>query len=440
MAKIQHADERVYSGDISKKSWVPKAHPISWLMLLVTTLAMLLCSIDRQILPTVLPDIMKDYKLNSVEAGFLNSLNFVGSFIGAILVGVLADSLGGGYRRAWSWMGTCIITAVAGIATFFSRGIGGLQFWRFIMGFGTGAMEPVNVALVSDFWHKENRGFAIGTHHTGLPIGQFVGPVLIGAILAVGTWRTTFLWIPIIGIIIMLLQVFVGTKKNEQRVYNWINQRNLTLPRDTNITVTKNPFKNAFEAIKNRNVMLGMSINFLFLWTEMGAATFLTLQLTSNVGLSLAHAAVISGASGITGWIGQIVWGTVSDHLGRKFSLSILAVGSAVSVLGCIFIHSATFAWVILIIWGIFRNSPYPVVFSLAVDSSKKSAGAGLGILIGVSLGLSGALVTPVAGYFIEHFGWTWNYIMLSAFSFLALIPIYLIRETAGEKASMKAE
>ncbi|MEZ0119165.1 UNVERIFIED_ORG: MFS family permease [Heyndrickxia coagulans] len=434
MEKVQIASEKTI-GPSEKRSWVPKAHPISWWMLLVTTLAMLLCSIDRQILPTVLPAIMKDFNLNSVEAGFLNSLNFVGSFIGAILVGVLADSLGGGHRRAWSWMGTCIITAVAGIATFFSKGIASLQLWRFIMGFGTGSMEPVNVALVSDFWHKENRGFAIGTHHTGLPIGQFVGPVLIGAILAVGTWKSTFLWIPILGIFIMLIQVFVGTRRNEQRVYKWIKERNLTLPRDVNAEVTKNPFKNAFEAIKNRNVMLGMTINFLFLWTEMGTATFLTLQLTDSVGISLAKAAVISGASGITGWIGQIVWGTVSDHLGRKFSLSILAIGSAFSVLGCIFIHSVTFAWIILIVWGIFRNSPYPVVFSLAVDSSPKSAGAGLGILIGVSLGLSGALVTTVAGYFIDHFGWTWNYIMLSAVSILALIPIYLIRETAGQKA-----
>ncbi|MDV2888292.1 hypothetical protein RYX45_24325, partial [Alkalihalophilus pseudofirmus] len=81
---------------------------------------------------------------------------------------------------------------------------------------------------------------------------------------------------------------------------------------------------------------------FLFLWTEMGIATFITLRFTTELHLSLTEAAIISGASGITGWIGQIVWGTVSDHFGRKFSLTILTVGSSLSALACIFINSAT--------------------------------------------------------------------------------------------------
>ncbi|MCL6600721.1 MAG: MFS transporter [Alicyclobacillus macrosporangiidus] len=400
-------------------------------MLLITTLAILLTSIDRQILPTVLPAIMKDFHLDSVQAGWLNSLNFIGSFVGAIIFGAIADALGKGYRRATSWMITALLTVISGIATFFTKSIGALQFWRVIMGIGTGAMEPVNVALVSEFWQKEDRGFAVGVHHTGFPFGQFLGPVLMGAILAVADWRATFLWIPAIGIVIIVLQYIIGTRRNQERVYQWIEDHHLTLPVDKDDKErSTNPLTHVKVALSNRNVLLSIIMIFLFLWAEQGVATFMTLHLTSRVGLPLAVAAVISGASGITGWIGQVFWGTVSDHMGRKFSLGIIAVGWTLSVLACIFINSATLAWIILIGWGLFRNSPYPVTYALLIDSVPEAAGSGMGLMIGIALGLSGFLVAPVSGYFIQHFGWTWDYIMLAFACILTFIPMAFIRET----------
>ncbi|MFB5191949.1 MFS transporter [Alicyclobacillus fastidiosus] len=345
--------------------------------------------------------------------------------------------MGRGHRRTWSWMVTAVITVVSGLATFFTNGIGSLKLWRLVMGFGTGSMEPVNVALVSEFWQREDRGFAVGAHQTGMPFGQFVGPVLMGAILAVGNWRTTFLWIPAIGLVIMLLQSVVGTKRNEHRVYSWIETRQLTLPVDKAYRPDRNPLLHFAQALRDRNVGLGLLTNFMYLWAEMGVATFLTLHLTSKVGLPLSEAAVISGASGITGWMGQIVWGALSDRLGRKFCLSILTVGFSACIVCCMFIGSATSAWIILIVWGIFRNSPYAVLYAMMVDSSPRAAGASLGLLVGVGLGLSGALVTPVAGYFIQHFGWSWDYLMLAGVCLLTFVPMSLMRETAGEKAQV---
>jgi hypothetical protein len=54
-----------------------------------------------------------------------------------------------------------------------------------------------------------------------------------------------------------------------------------------------------------------------------------------------------------------------------------------------------------------------------------------MGLMIGVGLGVAGLLVSPVAGYFIDHFGFTWDYIMLAGAYLLTLIPIALMRETA---------
>jgi MFS family permease len=419
-----------------RPAWFPKGHPISWWMLLVTTLAILLTSIDRQILPTVLPAIMKEFNLNEVQAGWLNSLSFIGTFIGAMLFGVLADVFGKGYRRSWTWVAAIGVAVVAGIATFFSRSVGGLQFWRVIMGIGTGGSEPVNVAIIGEWWQKENRGFAVGVHHTGFPFGQFLGPVLMGAIIAASSWRETFIWIPLIGVPIMLAQLLLGTKRNQDKVYSWINQNKMSVPVDDEKDAKiENPIKLLKVALSNRNVASSVAMIFLFLWAEGGVATFMTLHLTERVGLPLAEAAVISGASGITGWIGQAFWGTLSDHLGRKFALRIITVGWVLSVLACIFINSAASGWIILIIWGLFRNSPFPVTYALLIDSAPKAAASSMGLMIGIALGLSGFIVAPVAGYFIHNWGWTANYMMLAFACVLAFIPMSMMKETVAKEA-----
>ena len=414
--------------------YVPRGHPVSWWMLLVTTGAILITSIDRTILPTVLPAILREFDLSTAQGGLLVSLSFAGMAVGGIILGTLGDSPGRGPRRAWMWGVALLFEIVGAVATALSSTLNQLRASRILGGMGEGSMEPVNVAMVGEWWQKENRGFAVGTHHTGFPIGQFVGPALIGALLAVGTWRTAFLVIPLIGIPIFVLQTVLARKRNLEKVNRWVRERGMT----PSVTVDQiegegwtNPWTNIRLALSYRNVRLAVLTNFLLLFSEFGIASFLTLQLTQKAGLSLGEAAVISGASGITGWIGQIVWGTVSDHRGRKFSLGIISVGLAAATLAMIFITSAALGWIILIGWGLFRNSPYPVLYSSVIDTVPDAASSGMGLMIGVGLGVSGTIVGSVSGYIIEHFGFSWNYLLLAAIYLSTLIPVMMMRETA---------
>ena len=103
------------------RRFTPRAHPVSWVMLVITTSAIVINSIDRVILPTVLPGILSDFNLSATEGGFLVSLSFVGTTIGAIILGTLGDSFGKGPRRAWMWAVTVAVVVAAAIGTAFSR-------------------------------------------------------------------------------------------------------------------------------------------------------------------------------------------------------------------------------------------------------------------------------------------------------------------------------
>ena len=291
------------------KSWVPRGHAMSWWTLAVTTGAILMTSIDGGILPAVLPAISEEFGLNAKQGGLINSAFFAALIVGGILFGIISDRVGTGYRRTWTWNAAMLLAILGGVLTFgFTGGFVALLIWRIPMGLSRGGSEPVNVALVSEWWPKEHRGFALGVHHTGFPLGQFATGALIAAVLGVAGWREAFLLIPLLGIVIMVMQAFIGTKKNQIKVYDWIDQNNLTRPLpELSTRLSGGIMAPVKEALKSHNVRWSVVLVFLFLWGEAGAVTFLTTQFVQN-GMGMSQAALIAGASGLTGWIGQVVW------------------------------------------------------------------------------------------------------------------------------------
>ena len=175
---------------------------------------------------------------------------------------------------------------------------------------------------------------------------------------------------------------------------------------------------------------------FGLLWAEAGVTAFLTTQLVTEAGMDLATAAVVSGASGITGWLGQVVWGTASDRIGRKPALYVICLGWTATVALMPLIHGATAAWLILLAWGLFRNSPFPVVYALVIDSAPRAASSGMGLIIGIAFGLSGVFGPTVSGLLIDNVGFTLNYLLMAAICLVMVIPVWLIRETvrAGDR------
>nr|WP_240895650.1 MFS transporter [Kineococcus siccus] len=390
-------------------------------------------SIDGGILPAVLPAITEEFGLNSVQAGLINSVFFASLIVGAIAFGWASDRIGTGYRRTWTWNIAMLFAIVGGALTFgFAGSFVAFLLLRIPMGISRGGSEPVNVALVGEWWPKEHRGFALGVHHTGFPIGQFLTGAMIAAILGVAGWREAFLLIPLLGIVIVVAQAFIGTRKNQQKVYEWIDENQLTRPLPELSTRLSGSFVAPVkEALASKNVRWAVALVFLFLWGEAGAVTFLTTQFVDQ-GMGQGQAALIAGASGITGWIGQIVWGTLSDRTGRKSAITFLVIGWSVSLLGMIFIAGPASAWVVLLFWGLFRNAPFPVVYALLLDSVPKAAGTAMGLMIGVALGLSGVFASVVAGQIIDQFGFTVHYVVLAAVVLLALVPLSRIKETVA--------
>lgn len=439
---LQASLEPVQTGHAESGHQWPRAHWSSWAMLVITTFAVLMISIDGQILPAVLPSIKKTYGLSDVEAGLINTIFSFGSMVGAIGFGIASDLIGSGYRRGYTWIVAYALAVVGGLLTaLMSSSLFLFQLLRIPMGLSRGGAEPVNVALVSDWWPKEHRGFAVGVHHTGFPIGQFLSGVLIALVLHHGAWTDAFALIPLIGVIVIVAQLIVGTRRNQEKAFAWIRHNGMTTPTAT--AGERGDFQRPLDALKvafsNRNTALAIASIFMFLVAELGIVLFMTSYLTQVAHLTLSDAVLVSGVSGLTGWVGQVVWGTASDRIGRKRALVLLAFASAASTLLLLRIDSLTSAWVVLLIWGLFRNAPFPVAYAMVIDSAEHASGSGMGLMIGIAFGLAGMLVSPISGFVIGYAGWTVHYSILAAVCLCAIVPlIFVQREGAAARGSAK--
>jgi MFS family permease len=76
----------------------------------------------------------------------------------------------------------------------------------------------------------------------------------------------------------------------------------------------------------------------------------------------------------------------------------------------------------------------------MLIDSIGEASGAGMGLMIGIAFGICGLIVAPVAGFFIQTWGWTADYIMLALATLLTFIPLFFTRETVDYRKPMVAQ
>jgi len=130
-------------------------------------------------------------------------------------------------------------------------------------------------------------------------------------------------------------------------------------------------------ALRNPNILVAAFASFVGILVYAGIGYWLAPYLVFVGKFSIAAAAGWSTIFAITGGIGQIVWGTLSDKIGRKVTLLITFFWLAVGVYLMQYTTNGI-GWLIGIqlFAGCATNAIFPVLYSLTTDSSEKGAAA----------------------------------------------------------------
>jgi AAHS family benzoate transporter-like MFS transporter len=151
----------------------------------------LLDGIDTFIYGSVLPKMLGGHSLGLTPdvAGTIGSYANFGMLLGTILSGMATNWIG---RRVTVFASVVIFT-LATLGTGWSQSSGQFGFFRFVCGFGLGALLPIAISYGMEFTSRGRRALATGIIMTAHQTGGALAPLIALWLVDDHGWRTAFI-------------------------------------------------------------------------------------------------------------------------------------------------------------------------------------------------------------------------------------------------------
>ncbi len=194
MTKLRRRDllERDHTGE-------PISDSYKWVALFISTLGMLMATIDGSIVLIAMPDIFRGIGLDPLQPG--NSFYLLWMILGFLVVTsvlvVTLGRLGDMYGRVRIYnLGFAVFTLFSLLLslTWMTGHAAGVWLitMRIFQGVGAAMLMANSAAILTDAFPVNQRGMALGVNQAAAFSGSFIGLVL-GGILAPINWRLIFL-------------------------------------------------------------------------------------------------------------------------------------------------------------------------------------------------------------------------------------------------------
>jgi sugar phosphate permease len=404
----------------------PRLH-YGWVVLAVGTLVVFgSLGLARFGYSMVLPDMQTGLDLDNAQTGALATANLIGYLVLAVIGGVLAARYG---ARVVIAVGLALAGAgmlLTGLASSFPEAAA----WRALTGVGSGASNVPVMALLPSWFAMRRRGLASGIAVAGSALGLiFAGAVVPRVLSAYGDdgWRTC--WFIFGGITLLLA------------VGSFVFLRNR--PTDVGLKPVGADGGDAVPDQKIGGLQWGRVYRSRTVW-HLGLVyvafgfsyiifmTFFTKHLVDDGGYTKDAAGDLFMTMGWVSLICGLLWGTVSDIIGRRRALMIVFV-----------IHAAAFSLFALwrtpvgftlsaVLFGLSAWS-IPAIMAAACGDvlGPRLAPAALG-LITLLFGIGQAVAPSIAGAMADASGSFVSALLLAAgVALLGAVGAFFLRPTS---------
>lgn len=427
----------------------------SWVALFVTWLIWIINAFDREVILRLGPVITEHFNLTPEAWGTITAVIFFALAVMAIPGSRMSDKHGAGWKRAWFQVplviGYNLLSAISGLRAA-ANNLTAFLLLRIGVNLGAGWAEPVGVSNTTEWWPKERRGFALGVHHTGYPVGALLSGLVVAWILSrfgVENWRYVFFVGLIAAVPVMAFWWWYSRPVRLERTYKQISERGMTVPlsQTDNYTHAEDHAGGVAACFRNKIVMLTSGTTLLTQIVYNGISYILPLYLANIVGLNLAAAAAYSIVFTITGILGQIVWPSISDYLGRRNTLIITGIWMGLAV-GAFYFANSMGAYIGLqLVLGLVANAPWPIFYAAATDAAPRNASGTANGFITTAMFIGGGLAPLIIGALIGMGGgWTsvtgynMSFILMMVSAMLGVGLQLLIREPRLSFTETKAD
>ncbi|HEX9268859.1 MAG TPA: MFS transporter [Candidatus Limnocylindria bacterium] len=324
-------------------------------------------------LPALLPLLLGRLGIGLAVAGVLVTVYQASSSFTQPLFGHFADR--GESTRWMAWTGVGLSGVAAG-ALGLAPNLAAVAIALFAGGLGTALYHPASAALVARAVPQGSRGRWMSVYISAGNFGLPVGPLVVGLILS--TTGLEGIWIVAVpGLIVAALVRWIGPA-----------QAPAALAGVSLVAVVR----------ANRRLLAGLiSVAATRSWASALVGSFLPLYAVS-LGASIVESSRLLTLFLLSGAVGGLIGGALADRLGRDRVIVIGLVAAAPfcfllaaqDAVGPAFLVAAALS-------GMFLNGSFVVLAVRGQESLPGSLGMVSGLMLGLSIGLGGLAITPMA-------------------------------------------
>jgi MFS family permease len=340
--------------------------------------------------PAVAPEVARDLHVSGTLVG-----GFVATAYG---VGVLSALISPGMVRRYGGVRAtqAVLLAAAGMLVLAALGSGvtGLALAAVVLGLGYGAAAPASTHLLVPQTPRPVFNLVMSLRQIGVPLGGVLAALILPPlVLAVG-WRGALL--AEVGPVVLLIGLME------------IPRARWDAGREPGRRVLGPSLLQPFALLADFRFLRLSVAAFIYAGLALCLVAFMTVQLTTVVGLDLVHAGQILAVYQIAGSISRPIWGWIADRLlSPARTLAVHGVGMA----ACAFVTGLYApgwpAWAVLanaVVAGCTAGGYTGVAYAeyAALGGSRRTEATGLGTAI---LFAGGMAVPPLFGWSVVALG-----------------------------------
>jgi MFS family permease len=347
----------------------------------------------------LLPLIGNELGLSYSQIGLIMTCQYIASAVANVPGGVLVDTVG---RKGLLMAVSLFWVGFPYLLISFTHSYAMLLVCISLVGFGNALWHPTAIPTLGQRY-PERKGLVLSLHGMGGNVGDAIAPLVIGAALAVFSWREVVVLNVAPGLVVALLMfamlgtIQLGAKKTPGEGQSLAEY-----------------FVGLKTLLRNRALVL-LSIGSSFrTMTQSALLTFLPVYLANDMGYSPIWVGACLFALQAAGFAAAPVAGHMSDRMGRKqILIGSMATSAVVLVMMAFAGASPVFIFLIAVL-GFFLYATRPVIQAWMLDIAPKNmGGSSIGVLFGAQA-VGGALGPLFGGMVADRYG------LLAAFYFLA--------------------
>jgi sugar phosphate permease len=384
--------------------------------------------VDRVNISTAAPSIQADLGLSDAQLGLVLSAFSIPYAFLQVAGGWLGDRLGA--RRTLSWLSG--LWAAATVATGAATGLGSLFGARLLLGLGESAAFPTATSAMSRWLPAQLRGTGQGLVHAASRLGNALAPLLVGGLIALTTWRTSFFLLGALSLVwAVVWALYYRDRPRDHTGVGEVELAELTRGQAAGERSADTPWRAVVPAL-----LPVAFVDFCYGWLLWVYITWLPTVFKNSFGLALGTFALYTSLVLLAGVAGDLVGGWLADVLvrrcrsmrtARRLPLLVGLVGSIAALLPALLVHSLATVTVSLAAAFFLLELTNSTLWAVPMDVVPEHAGAASGFM-NTGYGLAGVLSPLVFGVLLDATGGNWRVPLLLSAGLLAAGALVTLR------------